>query len=1241
MEIEKRPGRVPFPVVGIGASAGGYPALMTLLQNMPPSPGMALVVILHLAADEPSNADRLLQSATDMPVVQVTHTMPVLPDKVYVIPPDRSLGMRDGELVLARLDRSGGRVVAIDIFLRTLAEAHREYAIGIVLSGMGSDGTAGLGRIKEMGGVTIVQLPGDAEHGSMPRSAIESGMADFVLKADQMPHKLAELRDTMLAIRRKASAGTRLDGVPLDLGPRPEVALRDVLAVLHERTGHDFTHYRRPTVLRRLERRLQVRAAPDLAGYYQLLRKDSAEAHALLKDLLIGVTSFYRDREAFEALDRVALPDLFQTGRAPLRAWVAACSTGEEAYTVAMLLAGQAAHGDEDRQWQLFASDIDEHAIEVARAGLYPASITESVPAPQLERWFTREGEQYKVRKSLRDHVLFARHNLLQEPAFSRLDLISCRNFLIYLNREMHRHLLQQFHFALNPGGYLMLGSAESVEAATDLFVPVDAAQKIYRARHVARVVHAPAVPAPRRAAATPAMATGPQPAAPPAGPEPAASAMRRGRLFSFADIHLHKAAELAPPSVLLDAEGDILHISEQAVDFLRQAGGEPTRELARLLPPELQLALRVALFQARQTGRQAATGALRCERAGKACTVDLQVLPFQDPHAEGGLVLVRFVELPDAAPQAAPASPQDQAMLRQLDEELHRTRRQLRETIEQAETAGKEMRLYSEEMQTTVEELRSSAAELERSRASLLSANQELSVSNSELQRRATETAKAHDDLVNLVASSDVATIFLDREMRILRYTPRVAGFFNVIPADLGRPLHHITTRLDYPRLAEDAAEVFVTLQAIEREVRSKDGRDYIVRVHPYRTIEHRIDGAVMTFFDITGRRAAEEALRKSEERFRLFVTASSDVLYRMSADWRQMRSLEGRDFLATTGTPSDGWLDTYIPVDERPRVQAEIARAIAGRRPFECEHRVIGKDGAIAWTFSRAIPLLDASGGIVEWFGAAVDITRRKRDEELLRESEARLHTMFESLPVGVGVYSAAGTALMANRIMHRYLPTGLMPSRDRDRGPRWRAWRADGSPVAFEDFPGARAMRGERVVPGIEMLYRQDDGRETWTQVASAPVSDDQGRATGELTVVVMDIDDLKRTEEALRENETRLRELLGDLALAVWETDAEGRVVTDSPSWRNVTGQRVEEWMGEGWLDALHPDDRPVVMREWKDAVARRGPIDIGYRLRIPGGGWRRCRGRAFPLFNIDGTVRKWVGVNVAGESDEQT
>lgn len=1106
-EAVAAPGQVGFPIVGIGASAGGFPALIALLENMPPDPGMALVVILHLGSG-PSAADRVLQRATDMPVVQVTHTMPILPDKVYVIPPDRSLKMSDGHLVLDELERVTGRPVAIDIFLRTLAAAHREHAVGVVLSGMGSDGTAGLACIKAMGGVTVAQLPSEAEESAMPRSAIESGMADFVLSAGEIPRKLIELRDIARRIRQRALEGNAPDSGPLfDLGAHPQAVLGEVLSLLRARTGHDFSHYRRPTLQRRLERRLQVRGLPDLVSYCRLLHKDTGEAHSLLKDLLIGVTCFFRDRDAFDALDRDILPALFAAlpqGQA-LRAWSAACSTGEEAYTLAMLLAERAADAGEGRKLQVFASDIDEHAIGVARAGLYPPSIADHVPPLLLQRYFTREGGQYKVRKVLRDLLLFTSHNLLHDPAFSRVDLITCRNFLIYLNPEMHRYVLQQFHFALNPGGILMLGSAETAEAAAQLFETVDPVNRIYRARPVLR-----------RPAGGTELPAAPHAAVrhPPVLP-PAAPAVRRSRLYSFAEIHLHKSAELAPPSVLLDAHADVVHVSERAARFLRPGGGEPTRELAALVLPELQLPLRAALFQARKGGRGARTGLVRYSRDGAAQAVDIQVVPFADQHAEGELMLVQFHDLPEPGAALA-APPLGDALARQLDEELRHTRRQLQDTVEQAEQTASEMRIYTEEMQTTIEELRARADEAERGRELLESRSQELDADKRELLKRAETAAKAHDDLANLIASSGVATIFLDRAMRIVRFTPRVADFFNVIPADIGRPLQHITNSFDYPQLAEDAARVFDTLQAMEREVRGRDGRFYIVRVHPYRTTSHRIEGAVMSFFDVT----------------------------------------------------------------------------------------------------------------------------ERKRSEEAQRENDARLAALFDSLPVGVGVFDSSGDITVHNKALHRYLPTSRMPSRDPARLPRWRSWDAHGNPLEPNDFPGARALRGERVMPGVEMLYTDDEGREIWTQVSSAPVISVGGAVIGQ-SVVITDIDALKRSEEALRENEGRLRELAGEFTQMVWETDASGMVVSDSPGWRAYTGQTLEEWLGMGWLDVVHPDDRAYAARQWSEAVAARGPVNARFRVRRADGRWQPMKARAAPLLGADGRIRKWVGLNVeiGDEQDE--
>lgn len=1015
-----------FPVVGIGASAGGFAALLTLLENMPPAPGMTLVVVMHFSPDEPSSADKLLQSATGLPVLQVTHRTLILPDHIFIIPPGHSLKMEDGHLVIEPVERLLGGPIMIDIFFRTLAEAHKEQAIGVVLSGMGGDGVAGLANIREHGGVAIVQLPAEAGESSMPQSAIESGMADFVLPAAQIPAKLIELRDIAQTIRRKGLHADMPAGAPpMDMGPDPQDTLYAIFSLLRTRTGHDFRQYKQPTLLRRLERRLQVRGVVDLPSYHQLLQKDHNEPNALLKDLLIGVTSFFRDPHAFLAFENQVIPHLLHGKRTrdEIRAWVVACSTGEEAYSIGMLLSDGAVSLSEQPEIQVFASDIDERAIQTARSGKYAASITADVATDRLQRHFILEGQGYRVRKSLRDQVLFAQHNVLHDPAFSRLDLITCRNFLIYLNREMHRQLLERFHFALKPGGYLFLGSAESADVASDLFAPVDARYRIYQARTASRMdyrtpVIPTSIPVPPIAPLMPVMA--------PIARQGAAKS--RGRMFSFADIHQHKAIELSP-SILIDSNMNVLHIAERAGRYLHHAGGEPTRDILDLVMPELRPALRTALYEAQKSHEPVSMPPIRLDRDGNARVVLIVVASFEDEHAEEPLRLIYFTETTETAPlQAADNGWPHDAPLRQLEEELHFTRGRLRETTNQAEIIRDELSAANEELQSTIEELRAGAEEHVTSREELQSINEELKTVNDQLKMRADETAKAHDDLSNLIASTDIATLFLDREMRIKRYTPRITDIFNVIATDIGRPLMHLASKLDYPNLTDEAFQVFATLQPLEREVRSKDGRFYIVRVHPYRTTEDRIDGAVMTFFDISSRRAAEQALRDSEELFRLFVTTSSDTLYKMSADWTEMRSLQGMNFLADTKTESATWLEKYIPEEDRLEVKAAIEGAVRKKSTFELEHRVIRADGTIGWTLSRAVPMLDTQNNIAEWFGSASDITQRRLGENALRESEARFRALAEASPALIWQIDANGNAVYLNQ---RYLDmTGLEP-------------------------------------------------------------------------------------------------------------------------------------------------------------------------------------------------------------------
>jgi two-component system CheB/CheR fusion protein len=801
-------------------------------------------------------------------------------------------------------------------------------------------------------------------------------------------------------------AGTGATPAPGEEGgalpePRPglEAGLEDVLALLHERTGHDFRQYRRPTLLRRLERRLQLRRMPDLAAYRVLLERDQLEADALVNDFLISVTNFFRDREAFSVLDDAVLPQVFRD-KGPddqVRVWVTACATGEEAYSIGMLLAEQEARMAAAPTVQVFATDIDERAIAGARAGLYPAAIAEELERERLERHFIPADKGYKVRKGLRDRVLFAPHDLLHDPGFSRLDLITCRNFLIYLNEDMHRQVLEMFHFALRPGGFLFLGSAETADVAADLFVPVDPWHRIYRARAAVRTRRSVAgAIAGTVAAASPASLL--------AGsnerrdPE---RARRRDAPASFAEIHREKLLELLPASVLLNADNEILHACNQAGRFLRPSGGEPTRDALALALPELRHELRTTLFQARRGGRRAVSAPVRYRDGGAERVATIAALPFRDAAAGAELVLVQFDDVPAAAPlwmeavvTAAPAPVAEGQPGAAGDDALRQTRHQLQQAIEQADLSGVELRGANRQLQATVDALRTHIETLETDREETQAINEELQAVNGELKLKIEATAKANDDLSNLIASTDIATLFLDRQLRIKRYTPRIAGIFNMIPADVGRPLAHLTHRLDYPELFEEIAGVFGNLQPIEREVKSSDGRGYIVRVHPYRTAEERIEGVVVTLFDISRRREAEAALRASEERFRVLAEASPALIWQVG-DGGELRYLNGR-FQDATGLAPDqlraaGWQAVVHPEDSAEFLGA-LDAAREGRAPFQRRVRLTTAGGAWRWFESHALPWHAVGRDYRGHVGISIDVDDAVQAEDALKIADRR---------------------------------------------------------------------------------------------------------------------------------------------------------------------------------------------------------------------------------------------------------
>lgn len=999
-----------FLVVGIGASAGGLTAIEQFFDHLPGNvPGMAFVVVVHLSPEHESNLASILQGHTLMPVTQVIGRVKIAPNHVYVIPPGKQLSMDDEHLRLSKSDLPRERRVPIDLFFRTLAETHSGWAAAIVLSGTGSDGSIGLPRVKEMGGLTLAQDPTEAEHDPMPKSAIATGFVDYVLPVASMGEQLLNYlhrRQTVNLQVEDAEGATDSAGVE-NADEQAQVVLPDtvneILALLLARTGHDFSPYKRSTLMRRIERRIQVNNSPDLASYLAFLRRHPGEIQLLLRDLLISVTNFFRDKEVWDAVETEVIPALFQgkeNADSVVRVWVAGCATGEEAYSVAILLHEYAARHNLPTRLQVFASDLDDHAIAVARQGIYPENIDVDVSPERLNNFFTHSGSRYRVSKEVRDTLLFAHHDILKDPPFSRVDLVSCRNLLIYLDREAQGRLLTLFHFALNPNKYLLLGTSESVEGMAQLYTPLDKKHHIYMRRTMSLTVNR--MPTLQQSSAAESDAMRQRLLALPA-------ASTRARSFSPASLHQDILERYAPPSVIVDEDQNIVHLSDNAGRYMQVEGGELSSNILRMLHPDLRLDLRGALYAAAQTGKPSETRRLRLQLGGADRFVRLIVRPVQEPEGLRGFTLIIFDEIEQATDDfqglvpgrgdGADGKQFDETLARQLEEEVQLLKGQLRNTVQQYETSVEELKASNEELQAINEELRSASEELETSKEEMQAVNEELLAVNQELKIKIEEVSHANSDLQNLILSTDTATIFLNRQMRVKRYTPRVTNLFNIIPTDSDRPITHITHKMLYNTLVQDAESVLSSLSQITREVQTTEGEWYIVRVLPYRTVEDRIDGVVMTFTGITERKRAEAVLRVSEESFRAVANLAPNLLWRNDlsgeATWYNQQWLEYTGQKPEKGQ-GYGWLDVIHP-DDREQARSTFMAAIESGQPVSQEDRIRGADGSYRWFLIRAEPVLDENGKVIEWYGAATDV---EEQHTALDASEADVVSRTEEL-------------------------------------------------------------------------------------------------------------------------------------------------------------------------------------------------------------------------------------------------
>jgi two-component system CheB/CheR fusion protein len=1195
----RRDPQQPAAVVGLGASAGGIAPLQEFFSGMDPESGLSFVVVMHLSPEHESQLSSVLQQKTKMPVTQVTESVKVRPNHVYVIPPNHQLTFTDSTLTLVPPQQPLGRRITIDLFFRTLAQAYGQRAVCVILSGVDSDGAIGLKHIRAQGGVTIAQDPSEAEHGSMPATAISTGMVDWVLPVGKMPGKLLEFarNENRMKLPPEMPEAEEADAKAKDApggetvadetrATKDEEAIAQVLGYLRAQTGHDFSHYKRATVLRRIARRLQVNSLESIPDYLEFMRTHPPEARALLQDMLIGVTQFFRDRDAFAAIEE-HISQLFAGKKSEdeVRAWVPGCATGEEAYSIAMLLCEHADRLDNPPRIQVFATDIDEQAIADARDGVYPSTIEADVSPARLRQFFGRDHGRYRVRKEIREKVLFASHNFLKDAPFSRCDMISCRNLLIYLTGKTQEQVFDTFHFALRPGGILFIGSSENNSHAQSLFSPVDNENRIFVRRSTPRPAWKVPIP-PLRTPTHPARLLLRQPRMLPAltatgadkatGRDPhEVQAGHARREVLFGELHLRLLEQYGAPSAVVNEDHEIVHLSESAGRYLQFVAGEPTANIVKVVNPALQVELRTGLYRAKQTREPTMCAPQRVEVGGETELVAIEVRPTKSGDQAQGFFLVLFQKQGEApAAPAAPISPE--AFVRDGDEEVQFLKQQLNTTIEQYEAANEELKASNEELQAMNEEMRSTTEELETSKEELQSVNEELSTVNHELKSNVEELSRTNADLTNLMASTDIGTIFLDCKLHIQRFTPSAQKIFNLLPSDLGRPLSDITSRLNYEGFISDAESVLQDLRTIEREVQLGDDTWFMTRVAPYRAAEDRIAGVVATFIDITRRIRAEKELRESEARLRRAIEIETIGIFFFTLDGRIIKTNDA--FLTMSGYTHEDVRDGRVRWDEMtpPEWMAlthkEMNRFDATGKIGPYEKQYIRKDGTRWWGLFTGTRLAQNLG--VEY---VLDVSDRKAAEDALRASEERFRNLADNVPQVIWTNDAAGTVNYFNKRWYDY--TGLSP--EESMGPeRQQIIHPEDAPASMQEWQRALA---EGKIFSAEYRLRGRDGDYRWFIGRNVPLRDD-GRILSWFGSAT-DIDDFKKASAALRESEERYRLLVdGASDYAIFLLSPSNDIVYWSSGAERVFGWSAEEAIGQSGELVFTPEDRAIEQEE---------------------------------------------------------
>ncbi len=833
-----------IPVVGVGSSAGGLEALGKMFQNMPTDSGVGFVLIQHLDPSHKSSMAELLSRYTDMEVVEIKEEMPVEPNKLYVTPPNKNVGIINGILHLAVPKEPHGLRRPIDFFLQSLADDIEDYAIGIILSGYGSDGTIGIRAIKSMGGMVMAQDPDSAISGSMPSSAIDTDLVDYIASPEKLPD------DLISYIKR---IGKKPPKKIIGKDEKTLSSLQKILILIRNRTGHDFSLYKESTINRRIARRMNVHQIDAVSDYLKFIQKNPKEINTLFKELLINVTSFFRDPEAFESYKNKLVSEVLdkKMDGDRVRVWIPGCSTGEEVYSIAMIIQEYIEDAGKHLEVQLFGTDIDEDAVNIARSATYPSTIVSDVSSERLHKFFIKKGEGYRVKKNIREMAIFAPHDVLINPPFSKLDSISCRNVLIYMNKDAQKKMLSAFNYALKPGGIMFLGPSESISNFVESFATLDTKWKIYKSKKTEQMRAGDFIRFP--------YAKLPQDH----------TTVEDLEIIGKTDSNIAKNVEklliekYAPPTVIINTDGRIVFIHGRVGKYLEPAEGVANLSIIDMAREGIKFELNSAINEAVLKNKEVEFKSLDVKTNGGYQPISLLVRPINQPKIMEGLLMVTFkdVEPSKKEKEKLPeTTPKKDRRILELEEELRVTKERLHTTIEELETSNEELKSANEELQSMNEELQSTNEELETSKEELQSLNEELLTVNTELQNKVDQLSEVNDDMNNLLNSIEIPTIFVDKNIKIKRFTKETTKLINLISSDVGRPLEDIVSNVEYDNLINDIKEVMDRVIYKEEEVRTKDRKWYLVRIIPYKTLDNIIDGAVITFTDITEQKEVQK---------------------------------------------------------------------------------------------------------------------------------------------------------------------------------------------------------------------------------------------------------------------------------------------------------------------------------------------------------------------------------------------